>query len=161
MINLNKKKAKKQKKAKSSKNSYSIEHGRNIVIYDYKKLKNNVNQLFPVLGANPDDGFLLGLSNTYTVYGFERNPFTAKHYANANYFFATKGFHLNYLGEFAHVIGNLNLGIDVNFNSANFSINYFGYGNETQNLDNEFGLDYNRVKTRNFSIYGTRNAEAK
>lgn len=121
-------------------------------VYNYKKPKNNSNQLLPILGANPDDGFRLGFVNTYTVYGFERNPFTAQHRFSADYYFATKGYHLNYKGEFAHVIGNLNLGIDVNFNSANFSINYFGYGNETSNFDNDFGLDYNRVKTRNLSI---------
>ena len=155
---------------------YKVEHGKNIVIYDYKskkndltqakkarikltddyntnvydyrKIKNNVNQIIPSLGANPDDGLKLGFIDTYTVYGFERNPFTSQHQFKAAYYFATNGFELNYHGEFANVIGNLNFGFETHFQSPNYSVNFFGYGNETENSDEELGLDYNRVKTR-------------
>jgi len=159
---------------------YKVEHGKNIVIYDYKskknnvenakkarikltddydtnvynykKLKNNINQFLPMLGANPDDGLKLGFINTYTTYGFERNPFTSQHKINAAYYFSTNGYELGYNGTFANVIGNLNLGLEARFQSPNFSINFFGYGNETENVDDDFGLDYNRVKVRTFSV---------
>lgn len=39
-----------------------------------------------------------------------------------------------------------------NFQSANFSQNFFGYGNETVNNDDIYGMDYNRVKVRDFGI---------
>ncbi len=125
-------------------------------IYDYKKLKNNVNQLVPILGANPDDGFKIGATNTFTYYGFERNPFTSQHTVSAAYFFATQGFEINYNGEFANVIGSANLGLDVLFTSPNYAVNFFGFGNETPNpeADDNDGLDvdldYNRVKIRMF-----------
>lgn len=124
----------------------------NINTYDYKKLKNSTNQIAPILGFNPDDGFKIGVSDTYTTYGFKRNPFTSQHKVKAAYFFATKGYEVNYKGEFANIIGDFNLVLDSKFQSSNFSLNFFGYGNETVNYDDDFGLNYNRVKVRGFSI---------
>ncbi|ETN96480.1 metallophosphoesterase [Zhouia amylolytica] len=121
-------------------------------VYNYKKLKANTNQIVPLLGANPDDGLKLGFVDTYTTFGFERNPFTSQHRFNAAYYFATNGYELNYTGEFAHVLGEFNLGIKAQFNSPNFTLNFFGFGNETGNPDDELGLDYNRVKTRTFRL---------
>lgn len=121
-------------------------------VYNYKKMKANTNQLIPKIGANPDDGLKVGLSNTYTVYGFERNPFTSQHKIDGSFYFATNGYELNYYGEFANVIKQLNFGIDLNFQSPNFTQNFFGYGNETINLDDDLGMDYNRVKIRSLSV---------
>ncbi|MFH4964860.1 metallophosphoesterase [Gaetbulibacter sp. M235] len=127
-------------------------------VYDYKKLKNNSNQFIPTLGANPDDGFKIGIANTYNNYGFERNPFTSQHIFNASYYFATNGFELGYKGEFANVLGNMNLATEVKYTSPNYAMNFFGYGNETPNpeADDNDGLDvdmdYNRVKIRVFKI---------
>ncbi|TYA69910.1 metallophosphoesterase [Seonamhaeicola marinus] len=121
-------------------------------IYDYSKPKNNTNQFVPTIGANPDDGFKIGFVNTYTGYGFERNPFTSQHTISSAYYFATNGFELGYNGEFANVIGSWNLALDARFTSPNYAINFFGYGNSTPNpeADENDGLDvdldYNRVK---------------
>jgi hypothetical protein len=120
-------------------------------VYDYKKLKNNQNILTPTLGFNPDDGVKIGFSNTYTTYGFARNPFTTQHTLNASYYFATNGFELNYSSEFAKVIKNWNLGIQARFTSPNFATNYFGIGNNTINRNanhEEKEEDYNRVRIR-------------
>lgn len=127
-------------------------------VYDYKKLKNNTNQLIPTIGANPDDGFKIGLLNTFTKYGFERNPFTSQHTLSGAYYFATEGFDLNYKGEFANVVGNMNLGLKAHFTSPNFAMNFFGFGNETPNYEADgndgldVGLDYNRVKIKLFKV---------
>ena len=119
-------------------------------VYNYKKLKNNTNQLIPTIGSNPDDGFKIGLSNTLTSYGFERNPFTSQHVISGAYYFATNGYELNYSGEFANVIGKANLGMGIQFNGPNYATNFFGYGNSTPNFEEEdnnaIDLDYNRVK---------------
>jgi hypothetical protein len=125
-------------------------------VYNYKKLKNNTTQILPSLGSNPDDGFKIGASSVFTNYGFERNPFTAQHQIAGAYYFATNGFDLNYKGEFANIFPNLNLGIDAHFNSPNYAVNFFGFGNETPNpeADEDDGfdadLDFNRVKIRTF-----------
>lgn len=123
-------------------------------VYNYKKLKHNTNQLIPVLGYNPDDGFKLGISNTFTIHGFERNPFTQQHNISAGYYFATKGYDLDYKGEFAQIFKKINFGIDLHFNSPNYAISFFGYGNSTPNYeaDENDGIDvnknYNRVKIK-------------
>lgn len=129
-----------------------------INVYDHKKFKNSSNQLLPVIGANPDDGFAIGLVNTYTRYGFDRNPFSTQHTISAGYFFATQGFDFEYNGEIANVIGKFNLGLNAIFTSPNYATNFFGIGNETSNPEAEEndGLDvdrnYNRVKLRQTSF---------
>ena len=117
-------------------------------VYNYTKLKNNLNQVVPAIGSNPDDGFKIGFLDTYTTYGFERNPFTSQHIFSGAYFFATNGFSLSYNGEFANVIGRMNLGVNAQFTSPNYAINFFGFGNSTPNFDDDLDLDYNRVKLR-------------
>ena len=119
--------------------------------YLFSRLKSNTNQFIPTIGANPDDGFKIGLSNIYTYNGFRQNPFTQQHTINASFYFATKGFDIMYKGEYANIAENLNFEIETKFTSPNYSINFFGFGNETVNLDDELELDYNRVKIE--SIY--------
>ena len=76
----------------------------------------------------------------------KQNPFTQQHTINAAFYFATNGFDLGYTGEFAQVFGKANLELDAKFTSPNFSINFFGFGNETANPDDDLDFDYNRVK---------------
>lgn len=127
-------------------------------VYDYKKLKNSTDQLVPIISSNPDDGFKIGAKNTFTSYGFERNPFTSQHTISGAYYFATEGYELVYRGEFVNVIGDANVALDVQFNSPNYAVNFFGFGNETLNHEAdihdgiEVDLDYNRVKIRTLSI---------
>lgn len=158
--------------------TYRIKNGRRIRIYDHKSKNNTIeenngakldfadtytNNLFdfnknilysgsitPTLGFNPDDGFLLGITKISTKKGFHRNPFTRQHKIKAGYYFATKGFSIDYRGEFANLFGDWNLLIDGKLTSENFSNNFFGFGNQTLNVDDNLGLKFNRVKT---SIY--------
>ncbi len=126
-------------------------------IYDYKKPAYNSNILLPLIGFNPDDGLRIGIMDTYTVNGFERNEFTASHRIGASVYTATGGFDLGYAGEFANVVGQWNLAVRAKFTSPNFAINFFGFGNSTLNLESEdsdnFNLDYNRVKIGTFGGY--------
>ncbi len=114
--------------------------------YEFLKIKASNNQFLPTIGFNPDDGLRIGFTDTYTFNGFRQNPFTQQHTFNAAYYFATNGFDLGYNGEFANVFENVNLELNARFTSPNFSINFFGLGNETPNNDDELELDFNRVK---------------
>ncbi|MBM1104762.1 metallophosphoesterase [Aurantibacter crassamenti] len=114
--------------------------------YQPIKVKKSSNQIVPTIGSNPDDGFRIGISDVYTKNGFKQNPFTSQHTFNAAFFFATQGFDFGYKGEFARLFGTANFEIDSRMTSSNFSINFFGYGNETVNLDDALEFDYNRVK---------------
>ncbi|MBS9463999.1 metallophosphoesterase [Flagellimonas sp. 389] len=122
--------------------------------YAFLKVKASNNQLLPSLGFNPDDGFRIGLTDTYTFNGFKQNPFTQQHTFNAAYYFATNGFDLGYNGEFANIFENINLELNAKFTSPNFSINFFGFGNETENNDDDepLELDFNRVKIRTIAF---------
>ncbi|WP_396603024.1 metallophosphoesterase [Algibacter sp. R77976] len=150
--------------------TYTIENGKKVKVYDYKskknefdtnkgsknltddfetntyhygKPKNSTNQFVPLLGANPDDGFKIGFINTLTNYGFERNPFSSQHIISGAYYFATSGFDFEYHGEFANIIGSWNLGLNAKLTSPNYAVNFFGFGNSTPNfnVDDEDNFD--------------------
>ena len=141
---------------KSKKNTFEdISRAKLVLTNDYNvntyrplKIKNNSNQLVPNIGFNPDDGVKIGFNETYTYNGFRSNPFTQQHKLNAAFYFATSGFEVGYTGEFANVFGKANLELAAKVTSPNFAMNFFGLGNETENLDDidELGLDFNRVR---------------
>ncbi len=110
-------------------------------------VKDNGFQLLPLLGFNPDEGMLVGINTALIRSGFNK-PYTAKHQLSAGYYWANNGFDLQYKGHFTRVFGSAGLEIEGRFTSPNFSRNFFGFGNETPNNDEEFGLDFNRVRTR-------------
>ncbi|MBP2282587.1 hypothetical protein H4V97_000905 [Flavobacterium sp. CG_23.5] len=156
--------------------SYAIENGKNIKIYDFKSKKNtfvidrktkinltdsyetnlydfkkakyNTFSKLPHLSYNPDDGIKLVLNSIYTVNNFNQNPYTQKHSFQTNYYFATNGYELNYKGSFPKIIGKWDLDLQAQITSPNFTINYFGTGNETVNNDDLFAMNYNRVRLR-------------
>ena len=153
---------------------YRIMNGKNLKVYDFKSKPNTVEvnrggdinftddyevnvfdkdrkiysttRIVPAVGYNPDDGIKVGLRGSYTTYGFRRNPFTSRHSISGGYYFATQGFDLYYDGEFANILGNYNLIVGGHFTSPNFTRNFFGYGNDTNNPEDELGKDYNRVR---------------
>ncbi len=106
--------------------------------------------LTPGFGYNPDDGFKIGLQTSFIYNGFKRNPFTSSHTLRAGYYFATQGYDAAYTGEFAQILGRFNLLVGAYFTSPNFANNFFGYGNETLNFDDELDLDYNRTRISRF-----------
>ncbi|MGW9684180.1 metallophosphoesterase [Flagellimonas sp. 2504JD1-5] len=147
---------------KSKKNTYDEAFGGTVHqindydtnTYEFLKIKASNNQFLPTIGANPDDGFRIGFTNTYLFNGFRQNPFTQRHIFNASYYFATNGFDLGYKGEFANVFEGVNLELDARFTSPNFAINFFGFGNETENNDDDepLELDFNRVKIKTIKV---------
>lgn len=163
-----------------NKDTYTINNGRKLKIHDFKSKPNvfnfikntrialsddyevneyyykrptlNATMILPSIGSNPDDGFKLGAAVTYTRYGFINAPFNRKHTFKGNYYFATEGFELFYNGILTKAIKNWNVELDAQYTTPNFSINYFGYGNETDNPEDEFGMDFNRVKIQQFKV---------
>ncbi|WP_228850438.1 metallophosphoesterase [Aegicerativicinus sediminis] len=119
----------------------------NLNLFDFQKYISKNSVMTPSIGYNPDDGVKVGFQTTKVINGFQRNPFSHQHKLKGGYFFATKGFALSYDGEFANIMNDWNLQLTGLFTSNNFTFNYFGYGNDTENLDDDLGLDYNRVKT--------------
>ncbi|MFV5685576.1 metallophosphoesterase [Flavobacterium sp. GB2R13] len=145
---------------KSRENTYALDSKTKTVLtddyetnlYDYKKPKYNAFSGLPFGGYNPDDGVKLGFIANYTVNKFNQNPYTQKHVLKANYFFATNGYELIYNGSFPKALGKWDLDLESKFTSPNFTINYFGSGNETINNDETFGMNYNRVRLRTLKV---------
>ncbi|MBQ4820568.1 metallophosphoesterase [Aquimarina sp. MMG016] len=158
---------------------YRFNKGHKIAVYDHKSKPNTIEKkggakirftdnyqinnfdknedvlttssVLPVIGFNPDDGIRIGPMAIFTINGFHRNPFSSKHTFSGGYYFATQGFDIGYSGEFAGILGNYNLLVDVRYTSPNFAVNFFGFGNETVNNQDELDFDYNRVKLSTYS----------
>lgn len=145
---------------KSKKNTFKTNKGKlkltdtyKVNNYNYKKLRYNQNQIMPTIGANPDDGFKIGFNDKYTVYGFARNPFTQQHTFKASYYFANDGFDFSYNAEFANLFNHWNFLLETRLTSPTFSINYYGYGNDTHNFEDIYGNDYHRVRLSTYAAY--------
>ncbi|GAA4320871.1 metallophosphoesterase [Pontixanthobacter gangjinensis] len=162
---------------------YTVENGKNLKVYDHKSLPNTIKKIdgaklrltdnyeintydkdkktfssgsiLPEIGYNPDSGFSFGLEFVKSINKFKRNPFSSQHSFWGEVHSATNGFALNYEAEFASIVGNYNLQVGANFASPQYSENFFGFGNETKNFDDELGLSYNRV---GLSEYGVKAA---
>jgi len=145
---------------KSKENTYNTDNKTQLLLtndyetnsYDYDKPMYNVWAGYPLIGYNPDDGVKAGALVNYTINNFNRRPYSQKHSLRANYYFATDGFELGYTGRFMNIASKWNFGLDVWYTSPNFSINYFGYGNETKNFDDDLTMNYNRVKLQVFRV---------
>ncbi|WP_194851984.1 ShlB/FhaC/HecB family hemolysin secretion/activation protein [Nonlabens antarcticus] len=157
---------------------YDIQNRRNVKVYDYASKKNTFktpvstflsdsydinnydpqkriysnNVILPSVGFDPDAGFKVGVSDTYTTYRLKRNPFTTQHKFAAKYYSATQGIELEYYGEFAHVFYNWNLGFDARYTTDNYATNFFGIGNETVYDDDAVDMDFNRTKIQQWHI---------
>jgi len=125
---------------------------KHIASYEGEKYKHQVNTINPKFGANPDDGLFLGIIDEYKVLGFDQNPFTTLHQVSANLYLGTLGFKANYYGEKANVYKDFNAFGGLGYQSPNYSTNFFGFGNETPNLDDNLKLDYNRIRISTFDV---------
>ncbi len=159
---------------------YRFDKGRNIAVYDHKSKPNTIEKkggakirftdnyqinnydknkhtlkgssISPVIGYNPDDGVRVGPMTILAIDGFHRNPFSSSHTLSGGYYSATNGFELGYRGEFASVLGKYHALIDARYTSPDFTVNFFGFGNNTENNQDELSFDYNRVKLSTYSV---------
>jgi hypothetical protein len=147
---------------KSKENTYNLDSKTqtqltddyDVNLYNYEKPKYNVFSGLPNIGYNPDDGVKMGVNINYTVNNFKQNPYTQKHNLNAFYYFATGGLEFNYVAHFPGLLGKWVIDIESQYTTPNFAKNYFGYGNETLNYDQELGMDYNRVRIQQLKVAG-------
>src|SRR5690606_10598195 len=85
--------------------------------------------------------------------GFEQNPFSSKHDFGVNFHFATSGVEFTYDGESSGVFKKLNLAYGLKYNSPTYARNFFGYGNETANLEDDLSKEYYRTNWSNLKAY--------
>ncbi|WP_029034463.1 phosphoesterase [Salinimicrobium terrae] len=153
---------------------YDIDNGNSLKIYDHRSQGNVVKEksgartvftddyyvnlynpdrrdptgmsIVPSFSYNPDDGFVPALSGTYTFGNLVEFPFTSRHDLAVRYFSRTRGFDLNYGGEFKNFTGNYNFYLGAYYSSPGHTRNFFGFGNDTPNFTEEQGWPYNRIR---------------
>ncbi len=120
--------------------------------YDRKAFKYDI--LMPIANVQftPDDGIFLGAGFIYTRHKWRKLPFASKHTFLGNYSVSTESFNFKYTGSFTDVLWKWSLNPTIVIQRPFFVNNFFGIGNETRFLKNQFvspdddDIDYYRVK---------------
>ena len=99
----------------------------------------------PVLSYNLDDGFIAGVDLSFVHNSFKKDPFGQRHNFTFDYSFGTQAINFNYIGEYLESVSEWDLLTQVTLRRNRFAFNYFGFGNETVNVDPD-DLDFNRVR---------------
>ena len=120
--------------------------------FHWRYFNENNNVLIPNLGFRTDDGFVVGLTDTYTVNGFNGNPFRQQHTLSAKYYSEFQGFDVTYKGIWAHLFPKINFELDAYATNDRYSTNFFGFGNETVNLEDDLDRDFYRSRMRQYNV---------
>ena len=96
---------------------------------------------------NRDDGIYLGLAARYTAHGFRKEPYKMSAQVSAHHALATKAFMYRFNLEFIDALGDQDLLVNGDLRLPRNTINFFGFGNETE-YDNNNGIDINYYRTR-------------
>lgn len=157
--------------------TYTIEGGKNVTVYDQKSYKNTLtskgkatfhlddiyeNHIYDSerrpggaggfgldLPYNPDTGFSPHITFAKGSMGFERNPFTTQLVLDAQYFSLTQAADVSLAWHRSHLFQDWNFKITGRATTANFTQNYFGIGNNSENEEATF--DTNRIFVQQFS----------
>ncbi|RMA58936.1 outer membrane protein assembly factor [Ulvibacter antarcticus] len=113
--------------------------------YDYQRFRKGGGNMGVDVGFNPDDGTLIRASFVKEKNDFILNPYSSKTEIFAEYQFLTQGLDLRLNKYFAAVVSDFNFVVTSRYTSKNYTENFFGFGNETANPDAQLSLDYNRV----------------
>jgi Omp85 superfamily domain len=109
--------------------------------------------VFPLFGFNTDYGFVVNLNSVLFSYNFRKNPFDQKHKFDVSYSTRFNKFSLKYNGDF-NSFPSYNAGLNLSaLATQQYTINYFGYGNET-NLNKKLNRnEYYRVNQKLITLH--------
>jgi hypothetical protein len=82
------------------------------------------------IGANSDDGFILGAGFSKQTYGFRNDPYATDHKFGAYHSFNTGSYRVKYDGEINHITHNIDLLLKGKVGLPEVN-NFFGLGNKT------------------------------
>ena len=103
------------------------------------------------VGYNVDESIIIGAGLKMTTHGFQKTPYAGQHQAIARYATATNALEFAYDGIFTSALLGLDLRLCFDIRDPRYTQNYFGLGNETEQLsDNK---DFNRVRIGSLSIH--------
>ncbi|TLU99385.1 metallophosphoesterase [Dyadobacter luticola] len=122
-------------------------------VYDRRGAESNYNitMPFPILGANPDDGFFIGANVSMTKYGFKKEPYKSVQSFGGSYAFHTKGFRLNYTGDFINTFRNFDFYLDTYYRGPTYAFNFAGIGNTSERIVKD--ANFYRVRQSVLHVY--------
>lgn len=114
--------------------------------YTYKSHVYNITVPSLLPGYNPDDGLFLGLGVLFRKQQWGKTPFGQQYFIGFNYAFKTRAYNFWYESKFKQVFGMWDLDMNLRLNQPNYTINFYGLGNNTD-LSVKDKL-YNRVRVK-------------
>ena len=96
------------------------------------------------IGANSDDGFLLGAGFSKRTYGFRNDPYATDQEFGIYHSFKNGSWRIKYDGEFNHITRNIDLILKGRLGLPEVN-NFFGLGNTTT-IDDEKNYDFYKTK---------------
>jgi len=121
-------------------------------VYERRAFINDYGVPMFVLALNPDDGFLIGGGAQWTRHGFQKTPFASRHSMTGFYAFGTQAFGIDYNGEWTDVLGRFNAGVTASYKAPTYVQNFFGFGNDSREIEEESNKDFYRVRLRNYKL---------
>jgi hypothetical protein len=100
----------------------------------------------PLFGYEKDVGAFLGAGAIYTRYGFRKHPWSSRHQLTAGYATEAEQPRVTYTGRFQFENSNLLAGLDMKYSGIEI-LNYFGFGNET---DDDMPDKFYRSRSRQY-----------
>jgi len=119
----------------------------------YNRLGYKYDILAPLVSVayNPDDGVFIGAGFRYTTQGFHEDPYKTLQTLTAAHSLSTKAYVFRYAFEATHAIGSLDLLLHADVKAPNNTINFFGFGNETEfNKDTKEGIRFYRARYNSY-----------
>jgi len=120
--------------------------------FHWRYFKHDRNILVPNFDFRTDDGFSIGVKNTYIHNGFNGNPFRQKHTLQGKYFFGFQAMEFDYKGVFANIIPKWNFELDGYYSSQRYARNFFGFGNNSVNEEDSRDIDFYRARTEQIKL---------
>jgi len=118
---------------------------------EYDRFAFKYNFLFPSLfmGYNQDDGIFWGggvAFNKYSRYHYQRYEILA------NYAFLTDSYNFHFTGRNNFPLKNIEINMEADIKSPNFTNNYFGMGNETKLQVGESNIKYYHLRIKEYYL---------
>ncbi len=116
-------------------------------IYNRRNFNYDILQPKKYAAYNRDDGLFIGAGLIYTTHGFKKEPFQTRQEVKGFVSLLTKAWRFRYDLQRTDAIGGTDLLVSADVRAPNYTINYFGKGNNTENkIDDGRGPQFYRTR---------------
>ncbi len=135
-------------------------HNDDAVDYDRKAFLYDIMMPLISVGYNPDDGVFLGGGFQFTKFGFNRDPYRYRHRLTGQYAIATGAFNFDYRFDYRSVFhSKWDLSGQLEVKAPDYLFNYFGLGNDTEWISDDFRDNRIRLNFIEFNPAFARTSE--